>query len=391
MPSDERRRIIPGANDEKSEQSRNSPPQDPFAGFEETDSHSAHCRASPRSSTSQSQCLSSTNKFVLQNPFDRDGRSDTETECCARALPGKLLDTDNASSSSPPHECSLETPRNPYETNTTAPRISESSTDMIRGNFDVNQDGDEALVDVLFRKGADLHSYVEGTSTHQSYTALQSACIYGNEFLLQMLLHHGVSLEAADDWIAMPLCLAVRAGHVSIAHLLLESGVNVNCCCPDTQMTVVHLAAITLSPHSAEILTLLRMYGAVMDSHDAEGNTPLHRVVAGDRAAPISSSHPATMDSPFRYAIVKALIHNGARVDIPNHRGHYPLTLASRTRDLGVFRQVLAASVAKLSDRRLAHVDRYLRMRKARRVSDATVAKMSALMAATLVMRSCLN
>ncbi|KAL8690096.1 MAG: hypothetical protein Q9218_004382 [Villophora microphyllina] len=231
--------------------------------------------------------------------------------------------------------------------------------------------GDPSLAAFLIYQGCDVDA-----RTHQGYTPLQLACKYGNDRLLEVLLHQGASLEA-EEWQATPLALAVRYGQLGPAHLLLASGLNVNSCCPDTHMTVVHLAAMALPGDIAKpMFALLRTYGAIMNVQDVKGNTPLHLAVA------TAAQHGKT--SSIRRSAIESLLSNGAHANILNHSGHYPLNLASQIPDLELFRLLLSASLSGLFDRHLALIDRYLRKQKG--TADSIVfGKMRALLAAALI------
>ncbi|KAI4100077.1 MAG: hypothetical protein L6R37_005675 [Teloschistes peruensis] len=356
--SDECRASILGANDDTSERPSNSFPQDPFSGLEETASLSVDTEALSRISTDRGQRISSTNVSLIRNPFADDESTKKETDSYVHAPPDYSPDEDKAWSSNPPHARICQTSKSVYKTHTTSPWIAGSSIDLQPAFFDACRDEDEALINLLLQKRMNLHTHAKGTNTHHSYTAIHTD---KNPQPETPFLHHR-SLETADEaWLTTPLCLAVLAGHLDLTHLLLKSSlINVNSCCPTTRMTVLHLAAITPSPSSAEILSLLRASGAVVDSQDAEGNTPLHGAVTVP-----TSSHDTTIPSPSRHAamIVKTLLCTGARVDIPNRRGQYALTLVAQTLDLTVFRLVLAASAMRLSDRRIVRVEMYLRGR----------------------------
>lgn len=338
--------------------------------------------------------MSSTNVSVVQNPVDRDGTSSPETDSCAHAPPDYSLDGDKTWFSNPPHVRSLQTSESVYKTHTTSPRITDSTTDLKPAYLDACQDEDEALTNLLLQKETNLHTHAKGTNTYQGHTVIRTIDDPPPE--TPLLYHHTVSLQAADEaWLTTPLCLTVLTANVNLTHLLLQTGlIKVNSCCPTTRMTAMHLAVITLSPCSAEILSLLRAYGAVVDSQDADGNTPLHRAIT----APSTSSHDPTTttmpSSPTRYTamIVKSLLRNNARIDIPNHRGELPLTLAAQTLNLAVFRLVLAASAVRLSDRRIVRVERYLRGRVGGRSrgdgdEEGTVRKMRGMVAAVVVGR----
>ncbi|KAL9578024.1 MAG: hypothetical protein Q9203_007243, partial [Teloschistes exilis] len=286
-----------------------------------TDSPSVRSEASLGTITDQGHRISSTNVSLVQkkqNPFADDEGTKKETNSYAHAPPDYSPDDDKAWSSNPPHVRICQTSKSVYKTHTTSPRIAGSSFDLKPAFLHACQDEDKALVNLFLEKETNLHTHAKSSNSHHIYTAIHTD---KNPQPVTPFLHqYGASLETADEaWLTTPLSLAVLAGHVELTHLLLKSGlINVNSCCPTTRMTVLHLAAITLSPHSAEILSLLRADGAVVDSQDAEGNTPLHRAITVP-----TSSHDTTIPSLSRHAamIVKTLLRTGARVDIPNRRG----------------------------------------------------------------------
>ncbi|KAL8934827.1 MAG: hypothetical protein Q9216_005715 [Gyalolechia sp. 2 TL-2023] len=216
--------------------------------------------------------------------------------------------------------------------------------------------GDPYFATFLIDQGCDLEA-----RTAQGYTALQLACISGNVHLLEVLLYHGASPEAGER-LAKPLALAIASGHMRTARYLLESGVEVNYHSPSTHETIVHLVAKDIGSRNgrsqsinSNVISLLRQYGANINSQDARGDTPLHVAVSA-----LSSRNRQSQRST-----VNALLKNGARADIQNYDGCYPLTLASRNPDFQIFRLVLAASVDRLPDKHLAGIDREMRREKA--------------------------
>lgn len=215
--------------------------------------------------------------------------------------------------------------------------------------------GDPYFATFLIDQGCDLEA-----RTSQGYTALQLACISGNLQLLEVLLYHGASPEAGER-LAKPLALAIAGGHMRTARYLLESGVEVNYHSPNTHETIVHLVARDLGNkggrnHSinSNVISLLRQYGANINSQDAKGDTPMHVAV--------SALTPRNRLS--QRATINSLLKNGARADIQNYDGCYPLTLASRNPDFHVFRVVLSASIDRLPDKHLANIDREMRKEK---------------------------
>ncbi|KAI4169582.1 MAG: hypothetical protein LQ343_005602 [Gyalolechia ehrenbergii] len=216
--------------------------------------------------------------------------------------------------------------------------------------------GDPYFATFLLDQGCDLEA-----TTSQGYTALQLACKSGNIHLLEVLLYHGASPEAGER-LAKPLALAIAGGHMRTARYLLESGVEVNYHSPNTHETIVHLVARDIGSrngHSqsinSSVISLLRQYGANINSQDAKGDTPLH----------VAVSALTSRNRQSQRSTVNTLLKNGARADIQNYDGCYPLTLASRNPDIQVFRLVLAASIDRLPDKHLAGIDREMRKEKA--------------------------
>ncbi|KAL9030063.1 MAG: hypothetical protein Q9196_001776 [Gyalolechia fulgens] len=216
--------------------------------------------------------------------------------------------------------------------------------------------GDPSFATFLLYQGCDLEA-----RTSQGYTALQLACISGHIRLLEVLLYHGASPEAGEG-LAKPLALAIAGGHMRTARYLLESGVEVNYHSPNSHETIVHLVARDIGSMSgrsqstnSSVISLLRQYGANINSQDAKGDTPLH----------VAISALTPRNRLRQRSTVKALLKNGARADIQNYQGCYPLTLASRNPDFQVFRLVLATSIDLLPDKHLAGIDREMRKEKA--------------------------
>lgn len=197
--------------------------------------------------------------------------------------------------------------------------------------------------------------------TNCDYTALQLACATGNTGVMDGLLHKGASLEF-EQWLDSPLALAIRNGHLGIAQALLKRGVDVREVDLTTHRTFTHLLAWHACRNrgmedtkASELLEILVRYGASLDAIDIQGNTALHLAATG-------SSNGTTV--PCQLAIIQDLVQKGARVDLVNRKGDYPLVLASRCNDLRVFRLLLSSSLKNLSDKHLARIEREMRHRK---------------------------
>ncbi|KAI4198275.1 MAG: hypothetical protein LQ346_002815 [Caloplaca aetnensis] len=228
-----------------------------------------------------------------------------------------------------------------------------------------------------------------GSRNKQGFSSLQLACMCGNDRVLEVLLYHDIS-SGFEQWTTTPLALAVSGNHRAVTRLLLESGAEVNRACPSSQRTILHLAVesfrydrrsedtTTRPPVGHRLVELLCKYGAAVNAQDTNGDTPLHVAL---------SAWASGIPTQDQRSVVKCLIGRGARADIPNRNGLYPLTLASRNLDLSIFRHVLAASMHKVPDKQLARIDREVRKRKSEAKTSSSK-EMSSLLGTALVLRA---
>ncbi|KAL8780151.1 MAG: hypothetical protein Q9213_006606 [Squamulea squamosa] len=213
---------------------------------------------------------------------------------------------------------------------------------------------DPYLARLLIDKGCDIDA-----TTSQGYTALQLACISGNVSVLALLLYHGASL-GSPRWLASPLNLAVRGGHLSVIQILLPNGVDVNAIDPVSHATISHLVirAGSSAKKIQKMLELLLEHGMDINAQDADGNTSLHIVM---------TELCAVKTNAWQLMVIKALLVHGAKAGISNHRGDFPLTLAYRLTlaapvlDVRLYRLLVAASIHHLPDKQLARIEREMR------------------------------
>lgn len=125
------------------------------------------------------------------------------------------------------------------------------------------------------------------------------------------LLARGAHPDVRDEDQRTPLHQAVLGNSVGLVGLLLEAGADVDA--KDAQgMTPLHFAAQEYAPEIARILV---GKGADLDARDEDGNSVLWRAVASARG---------------RDEIVRFLLEQGARDDLPNFEGVTPRDLAMR-------------------------------------------------------------
>jgi len=125
------------------------------------------------------------------------------------------------------------------------------------------------------------------------------------------LLARGANPDTRDEDQRTPLHQAVLGNSVGLVGLLIESGANVNA--KDSHgFTPLHFAA---EEHAPEIVRILVGKGADPNARDEDGSSVLWRAVAASRG---------------REEIVRFLLDNGARGDLPNLEGVTPRQLALR-------------------------------------------------------------
>lgn len=128
--------------------------------------------------------------------------------------------------------------------------------------------GHRELVELLLASGAYLNT------PHMHNSALHCAVEKGEEPMIRLLIDRGASLESTDELGQTPFHLAVCRGSKHIAGLLLDKGAYIETEVSDkTRSRPLHLVE-----HISTACWLLD-HGAQIDARDAEGYTPLLRLI----------------------------------------------------------------------------------------------------------------
>ena len=171
-------------------------------------------------------------------------------------------------------------------------------------------------------------------------TALHSAAFFRSEGVVPWLIEAGTDLDARDSFDNTPLLVATHGRDVkrTIVEALLKAGADVNAAGQingDARNTVLHLA---IEPSKFEILKLLLMNGAIADSRNKTGSTPLHLAVRLGSGIEIyklllyagvdvnaQDLHGNTVLHLLvvadDIAVIRYFLENGAKAGIQNHEG----------------------------------------------------------------------
>lgn len=144
-------------------------------------------------------------------------------------------------------------------------------------------------------------------------TALHEAVQGGHVALARLLLEKGVEIDATDMFGRSAISRAALLGHVQLVRLLIENGANLNV----KGGYLLHNSISMLGPAEEEIrLKILELpvkNGADVSVKDARGNTLLHRA--------------AFLDYP---SVVPLLLEYGAVLGAQNKDGETALDMATR-------------------------------------------------------------
>jgi ankyrin repeat protein len=198
------------------------------------------------------------------------------------------------------------------------------------------QQGNQAVVALLLQMGAQVNAENKSLDTPLSL-AVASKSIG----TVQVLLEHGAKPDARPNAVGFtPLYLAVWQGDTAIAAALLKYTTDQN------QVTV---ALYFTTDKNLEITKLLLARGANVNIVGGNNATPLAIALVrgcGDAYAgnwvkkPDDKNFPCSPTAVIQ--TVTMLLEHGAKVDIPEHNGLYPLMRAARTGNLDLVKVLIA-------------------------------------------------
>jgi ankyrin repeat protein len=127
--------------------------------------------------------------------------------------------------------------------------------------------GDEALVELLLRHGADPDA-----ADDRGRTALHCAVFADRRSIAGLLISKGASPSAVDRLGYTPLCLSARDGLLEMAELLLGSGADINFNQNGSGLTPLHRA---VCEGHIDMVKLLVRKGADINRKDSQELRPL--------------------------------------------------------------------------------------------------------------------
>jgi ankyrin repeat protein/L-ascorbate metabolism protein UlaG (beta-lactamase superfamily) len=201
--------------------------------------------------------------------------------------------------------------------------------------------GNEELLKTLIEKGADVSPALES-----GIVPLHSAASYGRTEIARILLENGAKVDAKTEHGETPLSWALNSNCVDVATLLIEKGAKVKHR-TESNRTPLHNAA---QRGTVAIAELLLEQGAEINALDDAGWTPLtmgamanldivkYLIIKGAEVNPaictdkVSKCCIPNPTTPLHMAarhgkidIAKALIDNGAKMNVVNENGLTPL------------------------------------------------------------------
>ena len=162
--------------------------------------------------------------------------------------------------------------------------------------------------------------------------------------LVNMLLKHGVSVEARNNVGATPLHAAIGHANEPAVVALLSRGASLTAVDSDGN-TALHHAAFSKN-NQADFVNILLKHGASVETPNEAGVTPLHMAIAGVNEPAVvalleggaslatvdslgnTALHHAAISKNNQAELVNMLLKHGASVETPNEAGITPLHMA---------------------------------------------------------------
>lgn len=155
----------------------------------------------------------------------------------------------------------------------------------------------------------------------RTWTPLHSAALHGQAAMIQMLLTHHASPDAADKDGDTPLHAAASAGSADAIEALAQNGAQID--------AVNHLGDTPLQNAAAEgsvpATEALLRHQAATEKHDHSGHVPLHTAAMRGRAD-----------------VVRVLLEHGANVEAKDNDGSTPLYAAAWSQQPDIVAMLLA-------------------------------------------------
>lgn len=216
-----------------------------------------------------------------------------------------------------------------------------------------SKNGSASIVEALLAAGANFSLRGGKKDT----TALGLAVEAGNKGVVEALIQHKASLNAADESGRTPLHVAASYNAVAVTELLLAAGASVDVR-DDEGERPLHVAS---AGGCSEIITALMKHGAGSCAFSAKGKAPLH--LAADRGhvgatttllvagADVnlgtengwSALCVAVDKEPVKTDVLKVLIQHGADVNEADWEGATALHNAAYESDAGAIDALVAA------------------------------------------------
>jgi ankyrin repeat protein len=169
-----------------------------------------------------------------------------------------------------------------------------------------------------FRIAELLHQHGADVNVRDGFnrTSLLAACITGTPEIVQWLLNHGADVNAQNSSSCAPINSAVGWGHLQVVRMLIEYNANINVR-RDYGRGPLHQAAGKRVNDQVRIMQLLLDNGTNPNARDNHGSTPLHHSswcsYYGDRGSVEGT---------------RLLLKYGAIIDSEDNEGRTPLQLA---------------------------------------------------------------